>query len=275
MSNAANAALAEPWKDLWNGDLSVTEKIIAEDFVAHAAPLTGTETDQIRGRQALNGWVSGIHAVLADLAFVIEVGPITDEEHMVVRWKARRTYRGGFPGASPEAADRGRLPAGVEVTVGDFDDPASLAAALRGAGRAYLVTPSSQRAEAQQRRFADLAVQAGVGHLVALSQLGADEHSPVRFLRYHAAVEHHIRDLGTGYTFLRPNLFFQGLLAFARTIAADGRFYAPIGAATVSAVDVRDIAAVAAAALTETGHDGATYTLTGPRPSPTRTSPRR
>jgi len=60
-------------------------------------------------------------------------------------------------------ADRGRLPAGVEVAVADFDDPASLAAALRGAGRAYLVTPSSQRAEAQQRRFADLAVQAGVG----------------------------------------------------------------------------------------------------------------
>ena len=163
-------------------------------------------------------------------------------------------------------ADRGRLPAGVEVAVADFDDPASLAAALRGAGRAYLVTPSSQRAEAQQRCFADLAVQAGVGHLVALSQFGADEHSPVRFLRYHAAVERHIRDLGTGYTFLRPNLFFQGLLAFAKTITADSRFYAPIGDATVSAVDVRDIAAVAAAALTQTGHDGATYALTGPAP---------
>ena len=37
----------------------------------------------------------------------------------------------------------------------------------------------------------------------------------MRFLRYHAAVERHIRDLGIGYTFLRPNLFFQGLLAFA------------------------------------------------------------
>jgi uncharacterized protein YbjT (DUF2867 family) len=163
-------------------------------------------------------------------------------------------------------ADRGRLPAGVAVAVADFDDPASVAAALRGAARAYLVTPSSERAETQQRRFADLAVQAGVGHLVVLSQLGSDERSPVRFLRYHAAVERHIRDLGIGYTFLRPNLFFQGLLAFAATIAADGRFYAPIGDATVSAVDVRDIAAVAATVLTEAGHDGATYTLTGPAP---------
>ena len=117
MPNAANAALAEPWKDLWNGDLSLTDKIIAEDFVAHAAPLTGTGSDQIRGRQALNGWVSGIHAILPDLAFVIEVGPITDDEHMVVRWKARGTYRGGFPGAPAEAAGRGAERVG-QVMVG-------------------------------------------------------------------------------------------------------------------------------------------------------------
>jgi uncharacterized protein YbjT (DUF2867 family) len=161
-------------------------------------------------------------------------------------------------------ADRGKLPAGVAVAVADFDDPAAIATALRGTRRAYLVTPSSERAEAQQQGFADLAAQAGVGHLVVLSQLAADEKSPVRFLRYHAAAERHIEDLGIGYTFLRPNLFFQGLLPFAPVIAAEGRFYAPIGDARVSAVDVRDIAAVAAAALTETGHEGATYTITGP-----------
>ena len=161
-------------------------------------------------------------------------------------------------------ADRSKLPAGVPAVAADFNDAASIAAALAGAGRAYLVTPSSEQAEAQQRRFADLAVQAGVGHLVVLSQLAADENSPVRFLRYHAAVEQHVRDLGIAYTFLRPNLFFQGLLAFAGTISAQGQFYAPIGDATVSAIDVRDIAAVAATTLTEAGHEGATYTLTGP-----------
>ena len=106
MSSTANAALAEPWKDLWNGNLSLTEKIIAEDFVAHAAPLTGTGTDQVHGREALNGWVSGIHAVLPDLKFVTEVGPIADDVHLVLRWKARGTYRGGFPGAPAEAIGR-------------------------------------------------------------------------------------------------------------------------------------------------------------------------
>lgn len=161
-------------------------------------------------------------------------------------------------------ADRGRLPAGVEVVVADFDEAASIAAALDGAERAYLVTPSSERAEEQQKRFADLAAKAGTRHLVVLSQLGSEEHSPVRFLRYHAAVERHVRDLGIGYTFLWPNLYFQGILTFARSISTAGTFFAPIGDATVSAVDVRDIAAVAAVALTEAGHEGATYTLTGP-----------
>jgi uncharacterized protein YbjT (DUF2867 family) len=160
--------------------------------------------------------------------------------------------------------DPAGLPAGVQVAVADFDDAASVAAALHGAAQAYLVTPSSERAGEQQRRFADLAAQAGVRHLVVLSQLAASEDSPVRFLRYHAEVEEHVRGLGIGYTFLRPNLLFQGLLAFAKVIAARGQFSAPIGDAKVSAIDVRDIAAVAAVALTEDGHEGATYTLTGP-----------
>ena len=47
-------------------------------------------------------------------------------------------------------------------------------------------------------------------------------------------------------------------------IAAAGHFVAPIGDARVSGVDVRDIAAVAGVALTEQGHDGKTYTITGP-----------
>jgi SnoaL-like polyketide cyclase len=76
------------------------------DFIAYAAAITGTGPDQIRGREAPKGWISGIHAVLPDLSFVIEVGPITDDEHLVVRWKAQGTYRGGFPGAPNEAIGR-------------------------------------------------------------------------------------------------------------------------------------------------------------------------
>ena len=106
MPNAANAALANPWRDLWNGDLAITDKIIAEDFLAHAAPLTGTGADQIRGRAALNTWVSGIHSIIPDLRFTIEVGPITDADHLIVRWRAQGTYRGGLPGAPQESVGK-------------------------------------------------------------------------------------------------------------------------------------------------------------------------
>jgi uncharacterized protein YbjT (DUF2867 family) len=152
----------------------------------------------------------------------------------------------------------------VEVVVADFDDPESISAALAGVERAYLVTPSSEGAQGQQERFVELAVKAGVQQLVKLSQLAADEGSPVRFLRYHAAVERRVREVGIGFTFLRPNLYFQGLFALSGPIRDQGVLPAPIGDARVSAVDVRDIAAVAAAALTEPEHMGATYTITGP-----------
>jgi uncharacterized protein YbjT (DUF2867 family) len=161
--------------------------------------------------------------------------------------------------------DASRVPnTSATVVVGNFDDPRSLEAALDGVTRAYLVTPSSPDAEAQQVRFAELAAAAGLERLVKLSQFAAEESSPVRFLRYHATVERRIRELGIGFTFLRPNLYFQGLLALQPMIAAEGHFVAPIGDARVSAVDVRDIAAVAAIALTEESHDGKIYTITGP-----------
>ena len=66
------------------------------------------------------------------------------------------------------------------------------------------------------------------------------------------------------FTNLRPNLFMQGLLAFRSSIGSEGKFFAAIGEARVSVVDVRDIAAVAAAALTEREHEGKTYDITGP-----------
>src|SRR5260370_3942744 len=93
VSNAASAALATQWKDLWNGDLGTADKIIAEDFLAHAAPLTGTGPDEIRVREARKGWISGIHPILTDLTFPIDIGPIPDHEHLVVPCRSDATYR--------------------------------------------------------------------------------------------------------------------------------------------------------------------------------------
>ncbi|NWJ71107.1 NmrA family NAD(P)-binding protein [Pseudonocardia sp. ICBG1122] len=154
---------------------------------------------------------------------------------------------------------------GVEVVRGDLRDPDAVAAALDGVDAAFLNSPSAPDAATTQIAVADAAAAAGVSRLVLLSQFAARADSPVRFLRWHAAVEQHVHDLGIGHVVLRPNLFLQGLLAFAPLVAATGRFGAPIGDAAVSAVDVRDIADAATAVLTGAGPDGAVHDLTGPR----------
>lgn len=154
------------------------------------------------------------------------------------------------------------LPQATIVT-GDLSDPATLSNALQGIDKAFLLTNSSEQAESLQMNFVTAAHQAGVKHIVKLSQFAAEKHSPVRFLRYHAAVEAYIQSLGFNYTFLRPNLYMQGLLGFKDLIQQTGKFYAAVGHATISAVDVRDIADVAAAALTSAGHENKIYNITG------------
>lgn len=165
------------------------------------------------------------------------------------------------------AKDRDKLVhlPGVDLVEGDFNDSASLSRVLAGVEKAFLLTNSSEQAESQQLRFVAEAKRAGLNHVIKLSQLGAGPASPVRFLRYHAVVKAAIRESGMAYTFLRPNLFMQGLLGFRDSIVGQKQFVAAIGDAKVSLVDGRDIAAVGAAALTEPDHVNQIYTLTEPQ----------
>jgi uncharacterized protein YbjT (DUF2867 family) len=153
---------------------------------------------------------------------------------------------------------------GGETVVGDLHDKAHLVKVLQGVQKAFLLTNSSEEAEQLQLNFVEAAKEAGVQHIVKLSQFAADKNSPVRFLRYHAKVEEKIIRSGMAYTFLRPNLFMQGLLGFAELIKQQHQFFAPISDTPVSLVDTRDIAAVAATALTQEGHENKIYDLTGP-----------
>ena len=154
---------------------------------------------------------------------------------------------------------------GIEIIEGDFAQPATFTRALVGIERLFLLIPSSSQVEQQQRNFVDAAKRSNVRHIVKLSQFAADESAPGRFQRYHGAVENYIRESCIPFTFLRPNLFMQGLLNFRSVISSRGSLYAPAGNAKVSVVDVRDIASLAARALTESGHEGKIYDITGPQ----------
>jgi len=153
----------------------------------------------------------------------------------------------------------------AELVTGDFNNPASLEKAISGMEHAFLLTNSSELAAQQQNNFVEAAGKTGLRHIVKLSQWAADIHSPVRFLRYHAEVESTIKSSGISHTFLRPNLFMQGLLGFRETMMKQGKFFGAIADAKVSMVDTRDIALAAALSLTNPGHENKTYNLTGPQ----------
>lgn len=151
---------------------------------------------------------------------------------------------------------------GVEVVEADFTRPDQVAAALSGVDHAYLVTPPVEPAMGWQLKFVQLAVEKGVSHVVKLSMLDADLGSRSRFQRGHAEVEQAIRDSGLGWTFLRANFFQQTALQY---LVGDA-LYAIGGESQVSMVDLRDVARVAAIALTAAGHEQQVYELTGPAP---------
>jgi uncharacterized protein YbjT (DUF2867 family) len=163
----------------------------------------------------------------------------------------------------PRKAEANQLP-NVHFVQGDFEDADSMRRACSDVDRAFLLTNSTERTENQQLAFTRVAKQSGIRHIVKLSQLHADTNSPGRFLRYHAAVEAAVQASGLTFTFLRPNLYMQGLLNFRQSIRDKSAFFAAAGDARISAVDVRDLADVAVAALTTSRHDNKIYALTGP-----------
>jgi uncharacterized protein YbjT (DUF2867 family) len=74
-----------------------------------------------------------------------------------------------------------------------------------------------------------------------------------------------LRASGLSHTILRPNVFHQNVLRLAGSIREHGRFRSAVGDARISMIDVRDIVEVAVKALTERGHFGNVYVLTGPQ----------
>lgn len=154
--------------------------------------------------------------------------------------------------------------AGGEAAVGDYHDAGFLRAALADVRALFLLTPAGPDQGAVESRIAEQACRAGVTHIVKLSTVGADARDATRFGRQHRDAELAIERLGVPRTFLRPSFLMQNFLGFADAIRAHGTIVAPAGRGRHADVDTRDVASVAARILTEEGHAGRTYELTGP-----------
>jgi uncharacterized protein YbjT (DUF2867 family) len=153
---------------------------------------------------------------------------------------------------------------GVETVLGDLTEPQSIQTALQGVERLFVLSPSSPMQVQVEGALVDEAKNVGVKHIVKLSVLGADTQANSALLKWHRQSEQKIEASGIPYTFLRPNAFHQNFVSFyAPSIAADGMLYAPAEECKISWIDTRDIGAVAARVLTESGHEGNIYELTG------------
>jgi len=165
--------------------------------------------------------------------------------------------------------------AGAEVLAGDAADPTFLAGAFGGSEAVYTLLPPDPGLpdyRAAQDRLGEAIVKAvqrsGVGHVVALSSVGADQPSgPGVIVGLHAQ-ERRLRSLaGTNVLILRPGSFFDNFHAALGLIKHEGILGDSVGPdVPLPMIAARDVAGVAAAALRARDWSGVVVReLLGPR----------
>jgi uncharacterized protein YbjT (DUF2867 family) len=155
---------------------------------------------------------------------------------------------------------------GAEVVQGDFANPASLTACFTGVESAFLLVPVALETTEWKGSFIEAAKKNGVERIVNLSVSGASSNSPIDLFRRHWAAEQTLESSGIAWTHLQPtDLARFNIRSLLPTVQAQGVFYSTVGEGRVALVDETDVAEVAAVALTEDGHEGKKYVLTGPK----------
>lgn len=174
---------------------------------------------------------------------------------------AKAPFRAAYFSNEKAEAARARE---IDAVIIDYKRPETLQAAFQECDKLFLLGPNVPDQTQLELNGVEAAKAAGVRHIVKQSVLGADDEE-FSLAKVHRPVEEAIESSGVAWTFLRPNSFMQNVVTYmGETIRAEGAFYSASGQAKISHVDVRDIAAVAVKALTEPGHEGKVYTLTGP-----------
>src|SRR5438094_3213301 len=165
-------------------------------------------------------------------------------------------------GVRNKARARKQFDADIALVPFDFENEKTFSSALESVEKVSLLPPLLPNQLKVMNTFVDAAKRAGVRHIVKLSAIGVDDATQPTAVKWHGANERHIREGGIAFTFLRPNSFMQNFITYFPP--RNGAIYLPWGNGTASFVDTRDIASVAAKALTSDGHGGRIYTLTGP-----------
>jgi len=164
---------------------------------------------------------------------------------------------------NPEKAE-GLKKQGIDVRICDLEKPWTLEPAFEGADTVWLLAPPGPRAPEQSSNGLWAAKQAGAKHVVRMSAVNAAFNAPTINSRLHALSDAEVAASGIPYTIVKPHFFAQNLMMAARSVAQEGAMYMAMGEGRLGMIDLRDISDFAAHVLTHSGHEGKTYTLTGP-----------
>lgn len=157
-----------------------------------------------------------------------------------------------------------RLGNGAEIAVGDFSDRESLRRALEGTDRVFLSSADGPDKVEHEIAVIDEAAAAGVKLIVKASTIGADPASPLPPWSWNGRSEDHLRESGVPAVVLRSYFYMTNLFASADAVRQTGKLFAPADGAKIAMIDPDDVGAVAALLLSEGGHEGQTYLLSGP-----------
>jgi NAD(P)H dehydrogenase (quinone) len=153
--------------------------------------------------------------------------------------------------------------AGVEIRVADYDDRASLDAAVAGLDKLLLISSSEVgRRFPQHKNVIDAAEAAGVKHVIYTSAPKATT-STLILAPEHKATEEYLVASGLQYTILRNNWYTENYAQSVRMARETGELVAAAGAGRVASASRADYAAAAAAVLVGEGHEGKVYELAG------------
>lgn len=149
----------------------------------------------------------------------------------------------------------------VEMIEFDFHNTATFKQALDGIHKVFFIRPPQlANPKKDMQPFINALKSNNIEQIMFVSLMGVEKNPVVP----HRKIEDMIREAGVGYTFLRPGFFMQNLNTTHREdIAIRNELFMPVGKAKTSFIDTRDIASVASVCLTEEGHLGKNYTLTG------------
>lgn len=151
-----------------------------------------------------------------------------------------------------ETADAVYAQGAAEVAIGDLSDCTTIDQALIGVTSVFYIAPAFLPDEAEVgRAMVAAAAKAGVSRIVFSSVI----HPVLSGLSNHAnkaPVEEALLDSGLEYSFLHPTLFFQNFAQSWPKVVETGTLAEPWSCETrFSRVDYRDVAEVAAIALTD------------------------